>query len=165
MATGEIMRFYGLHWTSDGGCPLQVRIDTRTLEVWARSCPRGGEWTPWRRLDVYRNADGTLNETVYNCETANRLANPVTINLSGAVTGYAQFDGSGDVNIVTAKGSGDGDTGGSDTGDIETRLARVEELLGYYGHTIQRILRDGIISGEWASWWEIAPEHIPPEYQ
>lgn len=57
------MKYYGLHWTSDDGTEIQIRIALENLELWARSCPRGGEWTAWRRLDVLRGTDGILLET------------------------------------------------------------------------------------------------------
>lgn len=58
------MKHYGLHWTSDDGTEIQIRIALEILELWARACPRGGEWSAWRRLDVRRGADGILLETV-----------------------------------------------------------------------------------------------------
>lgn len=56
------MKYYGLHWTSDDGTEIQARLALENLELWARSCPRGGEWSAWRRLDVVRGADGVLQE-------------------------------------------------------------------------------------------------------
>lgn len=125
------MKFYGLHWVANDGTPMQLRIETRTLEIWGRSCPRGGEWTAWRRLDVYRNADGTLNETVNNAshadkaDTAVRLESPITINLAGVITGTGKFDGANNVIINTEYGSG----GDSDTASrLKAMEKRIEEL-------------------------------------
>lgn len=58
------MKYYGCHWTSDDGTELQIRLDIESLEFWARSCPKGGEWQAWRRLDVKRDLSGILLETV-----------------------------------------------------------------------------------------------------
>lgn len=120
------MIFYGLHWTFNGETPLQIRIETRTCEVWARSCPRGGEWTAWRRLDARRKADGTLDEVAdkaINAETADtavRLARPVTFNLTGAVVGNGQFDGGSNVFIKTSIGSA------GELGELQKRLKELE---------------------------------------
>lgn len=125
------MNFYGLHWICSDGTPLQIKLETRTLHLWARSCPRGGEWTKWRRLDVDRNEDGTLNESVSNAshattaDTATRLARSIRINLTGAVTGSGETDGTQDVNIVTV-----GENGVTDAVNdlIQKLTARVEAL-------------------------------------
>lgn len=127
------MKFLGLHWKTDDGTPLQLLIENRKLHVWARSCPRGGEWTAWRRLDVDRNADGTLNETVANAtnaktaDTATRLAKTISINLTGAVTGTGYLDGTQDVHIETSGGSG-GDSGNvsGSIADLSNRIAGLE---------------------------------------
>lgn len=123
------MKYYGLHWIADDGTPLQVRIETRLQEVWARSCPRGGEWTAWRRLDVNRNADNTLNETVANAtnaktaDVATRLAKAVTINLQGAVTGTGTFTGANDIYINTTAGSSSG------AGSLESKINALEQRV------------------------------------
>lgn len=123
------MKFYGLHWKASDGTPLQIRIETRTMEMWARSCPRGGEWTAWRRLDVYRKADGTLDEVVAqatnakNADTATRLATPVTINLNGEVVGSGIFDGANSIYISTRLGSA------SETGALQTQVDTLKQKL------------------------------------
>ncbi len=79
------MRFYGLHFVGNDKIPVQVRVNTDKTEIWARSAPNGGEWTPWRRLDVTRNPDGTLAEEVAEAtyakraDTATRFANPMKL--------------------------------------------------------------------------------------
>lgn len=98
------MLYYGLHFTSDDNTPLQVRVDTKTQQVFARSCPNG-QWTAWRRLDVLRNPDGTLAEEVSEAthakraDSAGRLSRPVKIIFAGDVSGEAIFDGSNDITI------------------------------------------------------------------
>ncbi|WP_165178116.1 hypothetical protein [Desulfovibrio sp. ZJ369] len=75
------MYYYGLHFVGSDKVPVQVRVHTQKTEIWARSAPNG-EWTPWRRLDVTRNADGTLAEQVSeathakDADTAGRLRKP-----------------------------------------------------------------------------------------
>lgn len=139
------MRFLGLHWTTDDGTPLQVRIETRTLQCWARSCPRGGEWTAWRRLDVKRDADGTLDETCMNAiharvaDACDRLARACSIYLSGAVTGVGTLDGSGDVHIITTR-SNAGDANEDDAiSALERRVAALETQSGSGGGTGSRL--------------------------
>lgn len=140
------MNFLGLHWKTNDGTPLQLLIENRTLHVWARSCPRGGEWTGWRRLDVERNADGTLNEIVASAtnaktaDTATRLAKAVAINLTGAVTGTGYFDGSQDVYIETiADNSGSSEISGS-LADLSNRIAALEaKCASLNNETISRL--------------------------
>lgn len=97
------MHYYGLHFVGSDKVPVQVRVHTKETEIWARSAPKGGEWTAWRRLDVTRNADGTLAEQVAEAtcakraDTALRLANPIKLTFTGDVTGGVSFDGSGNV--------------------------------------------------------------------
>lgn len=158
------MKYYGCHWTSDDGTELQIRLDIESLELWARSCPKGGEWQSWRRLDVLRDGNGILLETAakavkadsaetaakaaladlatraqtadkatqavsaddashaanadnatraqsadnanhaQTAETAKRLAQTVTISITGAVSGTGHLDGSGAVSIPTQAG-------------------------------------------------------------
>lgn len=143
--SGRVMKFYGLHWIADDGTPMQVRIETRTLRCWARSCPRGGEWTAWRRLDVERNSDGTLNETCMNAihakvaDACNKLARTCSIYLSGAVTGAGILDGSGDVHIVTSLGEGGGDNQGGAIESLEQRVAALEAQSGSGGDAGSRL--------------------------
>lgn len=96
------MNFYGLHFVGDDKIPVQVRLSTSNQQIWARSAPNG-EWTEWRRLDVKRNADGTLAEEVTeathakSADAAGRLKNQVKITFSGDVSGSVSFDGSASV--------------------------------------------------------------------
>lgn len=96
------MKYYGLHFVGDDKTPVQVCVDTRLQRVFARSCPNG-EWTEWRRLDVMRNADGTLAEQVTeathakSADTAGRLKVPVRLIFTGDVSGEVRLDGSQDV--------------------------------------------------------------------
>lgn len=99
------MLYYGLHFTSDDRVPVQVRVDTSTQAVWARTAPRGGAWTEWRRLDVMRNPDGSLNERIaeavhaQRADTAGRFAKAMKLRVTGDATGTVSFDGSGDVTL------------------------------------------------------------------
>lgn len=99
------MYYYGLHFVGSDKVPVQVRVHTKQTEIWARSAPNG-EWTPWRRLDVTRNADGTLAEEVAEAthakraDTALRLTYPMTVTFTGDVSGAVSFDGS--VNVTCA---------------------------------------------------------------
>lgn len=52
-------------------------------------------------VDTSASARICLNAA--NADTATKLAEPKTIEVSGAVTGSVRFDGSADVNIVTEK--------------------------------------------------------------
>ena len=98
------MKYYGLHFIGEDKTPLQVRVDTSTLQVFARSCPNG-QWTAWRRLDVIRNPDGTLAEEVAEATHAKRsdadgrLSSAVKIALTGDAQGEAFFDGSQHISI------------------------------------------------------------------
>lgn len=151
------MNFLGLHWKTDDGTPLQLLIENRTLHVWARSCPRGGEWTGWRRLDVERNADGTLNETVAtatnakSADTATRLAKAVSINLTGAITGSAIFDGAQDVFIETGGGSLSDRVsaleGGLPPNEVHDHLSRLWNTVGGLLEDVDK-LKKNMGSGE-----------------
>lgn len=98
------MKYYGLHFTGSDHTPLQVRVDTRTQQVFARSCPNG-QWTSWRRLDVLRNADGTLAEEVEEAthakkaDSAGRWTWPMRLTFTGDVTGQVMFDGSANKSV------------------------------------------------------------------
>lgn len=117
------MKYYGLHFVGDDKTPVQVCVDTRKQRVFARSCPNG-EWTAWRRLDVMRNADGTLAEEVAEAthakraDAANRLSNPMKITFSGDVSGEVSFDGSVNVTCVVSIPG---------LGDIRNRLDKLEK--------------------------------------
>lgn len=105
------MKYYGLHWIAADDTPLQIRIETSTQRVWARFCPKNGEWTQWRRWDVDRDSKNVLLETSKNSINANLadkakcLAQNVTIALSGAVNGSAQFNGAENITINTTAGN------------------------------------------------------------
>ncbi|EGW50111.1 hypothetical protein HMPREF1022_02933 [Desulfovibrio sp. 6_1_46AFAA] len=117
------MRFYGLHFVGSDKIPVQVRVNTKKTEIWARSAPNG-EWTPWRRLDVTRNADGTLAEEVAEAthakraDTALRLTYPMKLSLTGDVSGEVSFDGSENVTCVVSIPG---------LGDIRNRLDKLEK--------------------------------------
>lgn len=128
------MYYYGLHFVGSDKVPVQVRVNTKRTEIWARSAPNGGEWTPWRRLDVTRNADGTLAEEVAEAthakraDTALRLAYPMKLTLAGDVSGEVSFDGS--VNVICNVSVGA-------LGDIRDRIDKLEKAdskkdEGYY---------------------------------
>lgn len=118
------MYYYGLHFVGSDKVPVQVRVNTKKTEIWARSAPNGGEWTRWRRLDVTRNDDGTLAEEVAEAthakraDTALQLTYPMTLTFTGDVSGKVRFDGS--VN-VTCSVSIPG------LGDIRNRLDKLEK--------------------------------------
>ena len=90
---------YGLHFVSDAGEALQIRVDTNDCSLHVRSTNKGA-WGTWRRLDVQRNADGTLNAEVAkaaratSADTAVKLAKPIKITFTGGASGSATFDGS-----------------------------------------------------------------------
>lgn len=94
--------FYGLHFTSDAGVVFQIAVNTANCHIFCRATRSGG-WSPWRRVDVERNADGTLNERVAEAtharraDTAARLAYPMKWTFTGDVRGEVSFDGSGNV--------------------------------------------------------------------
>lgn len=116
------MRFYGLHFVGSDKIPVQVRVNTKKTEIWARSAPNG-EWTPWRRLDVTRNTDGTLAEEVAEAthakraDTALRLTYPMTLTFTGDASGNVSFDGS--VNVTCSLSI-------PALGDIRGRLDKLE---------------------------------------
>ena len=105
------MLYYGLHFTSDDRVPVQVRVDTSTQAVWARTAPRGGAWTEWRRLDVMRNPDGSLAERIAEAvhaqrsDTAGRLSRAMKLVVTGDATGTVSFDGAGDVTLFLNVGA------------------------------------------------------------
>ena len=130
------MKFYGLHFYSDDKTPLQVAVDMSKQQVFARSCPNG-EWTAWRRLDVMRNADGTLAEEVAEAthakraDTAGKFARPMKIVFTGDVTGTASFDGSEDISVrLYASG-------------ITRRLSELEGRVAGLSISIEDISRPG----------------------
>lgn len=98
-------KYYGLHWTDDDGTPIQIILDLKKVRAWARSAPNG-EWTAWRRLDVTRNADGTLAEEVAEAahakqaDQATSLLNPIKLIFNGDVSGEVKFNGSGNTTIT-----------------------------------------------------------------
>lgn len=91
--------FYGLHFTSDAGQVCQVRVNTANGHVHLRAT-HNGDWSAWRRVDVERNADGTLAEEVQDAtnakraDVAGRLSGSVTLTFEGDVSGIVRFDGS-----------------------------------------------------------------------
>lgn len=117
------MKFYGLHFVGDDRTPLQVCVDTRNQRVFARSCPNG-EWTSWRRLDVMRNADGTLAEEVAeathakSADVASRLRTAMRMLFKGDVTGEVRFDGSIDVEVNLSSAR---------LNSLESRIAALEK--------------------------------------
>lgn len=93
---------FGFHFNANSGESLQFVVDTEQLQIAARATI-GGEWKGWKRLDVDRKADGTLDERVEEAnvakraDTAGRLYAPVKISCSGVVSGVVEIDGSKDV--------------------------------------------------------------------
>lgn len=92
--------FYILHFESDTGHVGHIALHLPTGRIYSRMSFKGGEFSSWRRLDVTRRADGTLNEKVYEADraqtadTAGRLRTPIKITFTGDVSGVVAFDGS-----------------------------------------------------------------------
>lgn len=103
--------FYGLHFTNDSGVRMQVAVNTSNGHTFLRSC-LNGQWGGWRRIDVERNSDGTLNEevavatTAKSADAAGRLKYPMKITFTGGATGEASFDGSMDIECALAVNQG-----------------------------------------------------------
>lgn len=112
--------YYGLHFISDAKIPMQVRVHSATLRIYCRAAPNG-EWGAWRRLDVDRNADGSLKETVASsnhaksADAATRFKLPMKITFNGGVSGSVSFDGSEDVSCALSANV---------DGDIEAAVAK-----------------------------------------
>ncbi len=119
------MYYYGLHFVGSDKVPVQVRVHTKKTEIWARSAPNG-EWTPWRRLDVTRNADGTLAEQVNeathakDADTAGRLRKPALLTFTGGVSGKVGIDGSEDVQVSLSV---------PQLASLESRIAALESRI------------------------------------
>jgi len=125
------MKYHGLHFSSDDNEPTQVRFSMDNQQCWVRTCPQG-QWTPWRRLDVMRNADGTLNERVAessNAKTADKaksLNRAVTIVLTGDASGSVSFDGSETSDVVLNVSIGALGQTNTSLADLEKRVTRLE---------------------------------------
>ena len=81
-----------------GGETAQIRI-TPESQLHFRITDNG-EWLPWKRADVERAADGSLNEAVMECvlaRQAQKLQLPMKLVFSGDAAGSVAFDGSEDV--------------------------------------------------------------------
>lgn len=123
------MNYYGLHFVGDDGIPVQVRVSTSNQQIWARSAPNG-EWTVWRRLDVKRNADGTLAEEVTeathakSADAAGRLKLQTKITFGGDVSGNVSFDGSANVACVLSIPA---------IGSLSGRISSLEERINNIG--------------------------------
>ena len=95
---------FGLHFISDTGQVCQVVVNTTTCHVFLRATINGA-WSSWRRVDVERNADGTLAERVAEAAEAQRagvamrLQNPMRLALTGDAVGTVSFDGSQNVEM------------------------------------------------------------------
>lgn len=115
--------YYGLHFTSDSGQVCQLTINTSNCRVFLRATVNGA-WQAWRRVDVERNADGTLREKVsestraQQADTAGRLRVPITLTLTGQAAGAASFDGSQNVTL---------EVGIPSLADILARLQKLEQ--------------------------------------
>jgi hypothetical protein len=89
---------YGLTFDSDMAEDIQVHVDAKDCTVYARSTTGGG-WSAWRRLDVKRLPDGTLDEKVNRtvgadkADKADRFTTPVTVTFTGDIAGELSFDG------------------------------------------------------------------------
>ena len=87
-------------YLKDSSYRHQIYGDGWNNEMYFRTCSsdRGG-WNAWQRL-VYENGTWNIGITG-NAATATKLQTARTIALSGAVTGSASFDGSGNITITT----------------------------------------------------------------
>ena len=124
-------KYYGLHWTDDDGTPIQIILDLQKVRAWARSAPNG-EWTAWRRLDVTRNADGTLAEEVAeathakHADKATSLYNPIRLTFNGDVSGSVKFNGSGDTTITLSVPG---------LSSLSSRVSALEGRTSSYGYS------------------------------
>ena len=90
---------FGLQFKSDTGETAEIVIDTESMQLKFRAT-EGGEWRDWKRADVDRTPDGTLNEVVFEtasakkAEVANKWTNPVTVMFTGGAVGSVTLDGS-----------------------------------------------------------------------
>ena len=91
---------FGLTFKCDGET-AQIRVtDSMQLEF---RVTKNGEWQAWKRADVERGADGSLTESVMECETAKqaqKLRVPMKITFEGGATGSVSFDGSSNVSCA-----------------------------------------------------------------
>lgn len=144
------MQYYGLHFVGADNVPVQVRINTRDLQIWARSAPNGS-WNEWRRLDVTRNTDGTLTAGVSEAtqakssDIAGRLKYPFRITFTGDVSGSLSTDGSGDVSCELSVASlsdlsNKNSSLSKEITDLKNRISSLEERVNnlpstnpYYG--------------------------------
>lgn len=128
------MQYYGLHFVGADNVPVQVRINTRDLQIWARSAPNGS-WNEWRRLDVPRNSDGTLTAGVSEAtqakssDSAGRLKYPFKITFTGDATGSLSTDGSGDVSCALTIPSL------SSLSSLSSRISALEERINNLSNT------------------------------
>ena len=133
------MKYYGLHFTGDDKEPLQVRVSMENQQIWCRSCING-EWTAWRRLDVERNAEGEIDEKIANLKalTAERLANPFVLRITGQGSGSARIDGALDTDLGLEIPALE---------DIFKRLGALEEEVVELEKTIKRYHEWGPVVG------------------
>ena len=128
------MQYYGLHFVGADNVPVQVRINTRDLQIWARSAPNGS-WNEWRRLDVTRNADGTLTAGVseatqaQSSDSAGRLKYPFKVTFTGDATGSFSTDGSGDVSCALSIPAL------SNLSSLSSRVSALEERINSLSNT------------------------------
>lgn len=114
--------FYGLHFTSDAGVVFQVAVNTANCHIFCRAT-KNGAWGAWRRVDVERNSDGTLNERVaeavhaQRADAAMRWLYAMKLTFSGDVRGEISFDGSRNATCNLSIPS---------LGDIRKRLDKLE---------------------------------------
>lgn len=118
--------FYLLSFESDTGHVGHFALHLPTGRIYSRMSFKGGEFSRWRRLDVTRRADGTLNEKVYEADraqtadTAGRLRTPIKISFTGDVNGVVTFDGSMNVSCALSIPA---------LATLEKRIKDIEESL------------------------------------
>ncbi|MBO4300906.1 MAG: hypothetical protein J5861_04810 [Desulfovibrio sp.] len=171
------MKYYGLHWKASDNVPLQVRVDTNVdpdLQVWARWAPSGGSWTAWRRLDVVRNEDGTLNETVQeaihaaSADTATSLSTTCSVTFEGDVTGSFDFNGTDDITCNLKLSSTAGGGSGSSASGNMMRTSTIRPMVGgTSNNSTYRPSTDGYApseSGTWACFYVYIARSITQHY-
>lgn len=127
--------FYFLHFTSDEGHVGQMALHIPSGKIYSRTSYKGDAFAPWRRLDVNRRADGTLDEAVHECAVAKtaseakKLSLPITLTFGGHISGTVSFDGSQNVTCTLSAADIH-----QRLAALETRIKRVERYLDDRGN-------------------------------
>ena len=101
----------------DAGECAQLGLETGTNHLYVRTTT-GGDWSSWERVDGSGDASGS----VIMSQMALKWSAPLTLQLTGAVTGSVSFDGSeGSVECAVTSNGDALDQGGVE--DIARRIA------------------------------------------